>query len=68
MAETLGTNADITTALTKWMKSKTVVISGNVRDTNAACRAALKGTGGYNTTVTDYTTLLTRFIRTRNAP
>lgn len=68
MAETLGTNADITTALRKWLDGKGVSISGNVRDTNAVARNALKGTGGYNTTVTDYTTLLTRFIRTRNAP
>lgn len=68
MAETLGTNADITTALQKWIAGKGTSISGNLRDTNAVCRNALKGTGGYNVATTDYTTLLTRFIRTRNAP
>lgn len=67
MAETL-TNADITTALAQWIASKGVTISGNVRDTNAVCRNVLKGTGGYNVATTDYTTLLTRFIRTRSAP
>lgn len=68
MAESLGNNADLTTAFTKWQKGEGVSISSNVRDTNSVMRANLQHSGAYNTTNPDFTTLLVRFLNTRTAP
>jgi hypothetical protein len=68
MAEALGTNADLTTAFTKWLTANATV--GAVpRDRNTKMRNELAQASAYNVTQpADLTTLLTRFLRTRNAP
>jgi hypothetical protein len=68
MAESLGSNADLTTAFTKWKAGEGVSISSNVRDTNSVMRANLQHSGAYNTTNPDFTTLLSLFLKTRSAP
>ena len=64
MSETLGTNADRTTAFTKWLAAET----GNA-DVNTRIRNSLAAAGAYNVTQpADLTTLLSRFLRTKDAP
>lgn len=63
MAEALGTNADITTALVKWMATK----SSGRPDLNTRLRDALT-TANSLTPPRDLTSMLARFIKTRNAP
>lgn len=68
MAESLGSNADLTTAFTKWQKGEGVTVNSTVSDTNSVMRQHLQAAGAYNTTNPDFTTLLTRFLKSRSAP
>jgi hypothetical protein len=68
LAEALGSNGDITTAFTKWLAANATV--GSVpTDRNTKIRNELAQASAYNVTQpADLTTLLSRFLATRNAP
>ncbi len=69
MAEALGTNGDITTAFTKWLVANATVGPTAPADRNTKIRNELAQASAYNVTQpADLTTLLSRFLRTRNAP